>query len=95
MRGERVAPWADEPGRSVPRAPHEFPRALRYPPRRADAVEGSARPLRRTLSDDPGNGALPQAECAWARSVWLPRVMRTPWMCWAQAVRDTLIGQIP
>ncbi len=94
MRSERVAPWMDEPDRSLPRAPHEFPRSPRFPRCRDGVGTARERYALRPLSDDQGNGALPQAECAWARSVWLPRVMRAPWMPWAQAVRDTLIGQI-
>ncbi len=95
MRSERVAPWADEPDRSVPPTPHEFPRIVPFPPCRDGEAAPGERHGPRALADDLGIGALPQADCAWARSVWLPRVMHAPWMCWAQAVRDTLIGQIP
>ncbi len=95
MGSERVAPWADEPDRSVQHAAHEFPRVVRFPPCRDGQVGSGERHPRRPLDDDQGNGALPQPDCAWARSVWLPRVMRAPWMAWAQTVRDTLIGQIP
>ncbi len=96
MRGERAAPWTDALDRSSGRAPHEFPRVVRFPPcRDGDGGAAAGERRARTLADDQGNGALPQADCAWARSVWLPRVMRAPWMCWAQAARDTLIGEIP
>ncbi len=95
MRSGRVAPWVDEPDWSIAPGRHEFPRIPRFP-RCRDGAGVTCEPYpRRPLSDDQGIGALPQPDCAWARTVWLPRVMRAPWMAWAQAVRDTLIGQIP
>ncbi len=95
MRGERVAPWTDGPDGSIPHALHEFPRAPRFPRCRAGAADACERRPARALADESGSGALPQAACAWARSVWLPCVLRAPWMSWAQGVNDSFIGQIP
>ncbi len=95
MRSGRAAPWADEPDRGVQRFPHEFPRAPAFPRCRGGDVDASERHPPRPLSEDEGGGALPQADSAWARTVWLPRVMRARWMYWGPGARDTLIGQIP
>lgn len=46
------------------------------------------------LSDDRGNGALPQADVQWCQTDWFPRAMAAGWKFWALVQPETVLGQM-
>ena len=47
------------------------------------------------LSDDKGNGAIPQADSEWAMGTFVPQAVQAGWKFWAIIQPDQAVGEAP